>query len=690
VREQSWLLLMRRNYPLKFLYLIDFGVICKYVYLYIFAFLLSFSTHASVLTKKTESLSLTASVQYLEDPTGKLSLAQVKKMEARFQNWTKVEAELNFGFTASAFWIRVPLLRDHDAPRDWLLELSYGKIHQLDFFPPNGPPILTGSGRPFAERPYFDRFFVFPIELKVEEEYYYIRVTSRHALTVPLRLWSPDSFRRHQQNLEFVFFLYYGALMVLMLYGLIIYLSLKDSRFLIYSCFILTAGLGMFASNGFGRQILWPDAAAFDEIARSIFLSLAALFSTKFARRFLFDARNNSWLSFAIWISEGIFLLTSCFSVLHLKFPYFLRISNQILMFNAVFAGVFIGFACVLALMKNRQGIRFFILGWLVLWFGIIIAAARSFGLVSSNEFTLYAVQLATIIEMVCMALALADILRMDNEIYKASQKKVIETQQNLIELTRDSESKLIKAVRERTAQLEAAFEIEKTIREKYVRFGLMISHEFCTPLAIIQSQANLMLKENKLGIDEVPKRTEAITSATQRLTVMFDKWLNSAALTLDSEKPVFQRINLKIWLRTLVQTNSHLFINHQVKWGLHPVAYQLWADQDKLGVAVINLIDNAAKYSPPHSAILIETLHKPNFLGIAVTDQGMGIPKEMHDKVFSEFFRATPEGKIRGVGLGLSIVQRIVLAHEGHVELSNSPNGGACFCIWLPTPKSL
>jgi signal transduction histidine kinase len=227
---------------------------------------------------------------------------------------------------------------------------------------------------------------------------------------------------------------------------------------------------------------------------------------------------------------------------------------------------------------------------------------------------------------------------------------------------------------------------MEKGLREQYVRFGSMISHEFRTPLGIIQGQASLMRKEHEHGVDHVNKRIEAIASATRRLAVMFDKWLHSDAITNTLEMLEPKMLELQPWLHTLIKTSPHLLLSHSTQLRLSADVSHVFADEYHLGIAVINLIDNAAKYSPPSTTIYIETLFKQGYIGIAVTDQGPGIPKDLQDKVFADFFRLSPESNIRGVGLGLSIVQRIAQAHGGYVDLFSSPGQGASFCIWLPS----
>lgn len=644
----------------------------------------SLLAQAMLLTPDAREMNLLPEAQFLEDPSGQLGLDEVRAMDQHFQPWTRGGTELNFGFTRSAYWVRVPLQRTEAAPAQWLLELHYAKLTELDFYPPNAPSILTGSTRPFQSRPYFDRYFVLPVSVGTEPDYFYIRATSRYALTVPLTMWQPDAYRQAQQRLYALQFMYYGGLIALAMYGLVIFLSLRDQRFLVYCAYIITSGIGIFASNGYARQLVWPDAPAFDEVSQSAFLSLAAYFAVLFARKLL-HTHERSWISIGMRLCQFSFLLTSLLSLLHLLWPVLLRPSNQLLMLNSMVMGMLVSLAGIQAWLQKRQGIRFFLAGWLVLWLGVATAALRAFGVVPSNGVTAYAVQLSTVFESILMALALGDILRHEHEVHIQAQTQALTARQAMLEMSQSSEETLRKAVQERTQQLEVALGLEKNLREQYVRFGSMISHEFRTPLGIIQSQASLMRKEHEKGVDQVGKRLEAIASATQRLKVMFDKWLHSDAISQSLEVLEPKPLELNPWLRTLVQTNPHLMLNHEVALQLEPQVGSVLADEYHLGVALTNLIDNAAKYSPAHSTIAIGTRTQPGFAGIAVTDQGPGIPPEVQDKVFGEFFRLAPESQIRGVGLGLSIVDRIARAHGGHVELTSTPGHGATFCIWLP-----
>lgn len=644
-----------------------------------------FSVQATTLTAQMQQLNPLPGATYLEDPSGTLTFEQVRAMDGQFVPWSGPGNRFNVGFTASAYWIKLPLARAADAPTEWLLEIDYARLQVLDFHAPDGTVVQTGSERAFGSRPMFDRFFIFPLQLTPQTQAYYLRVTSRYALTVPLTVWKPDAYRASEQRFHALQFSYFGVLGVLAIYGLVIFLAIGDGRFAIYSAYIVSAGLGVFAGNGYGRLFVWPDLVRFDEIAQSLFFSLTAFFAILFARRLVCLAPR-SGLERALQLSQWLFALTCVLSLGQLVWSQLLLPVNQLQVINAMCMGFLITLAGLKAYRQRRGGIRFFLLGWVVLWLGICVAAMRAFGLIASNGLTSYAVQISIAIEMVLVALALGEILREEYRAHLATQAQALAANRALLELSQASEEKLRRAVQERTEQLEASLREEKNLREQYVRIGSMISHEFRTPLSIIHSQATLMRKEYEKGIDEVVKRLDAIGGASQRLKSMFDKWLYSDSLHETLASLVLRQLDLQDWVRQQLQAQQHLLTQHvlDLESSLQPIP-KVMADEYHLELVLSNLIDNAAKYAPARSTITVGLRQKAGFAGVAVTDQGPGIPLEVQDKVFREFFRVSPESQVRGVGLGLSIVQRIVQAHGGHVELVSTPGAGATFCVWLP-----
>jgi K+-sensing histidine kinase KdpD len=112
-----------------------------------------------------------------------------------------------------------------------------------------------------------------------------------------------------------------------------------------------------------------------------------------------------------------------------------------------------------------------------------------------------------------------------------------------------------------------------------------------------------------------------------------------------------------------------------------------LHVDVVKSSIAIKNLIENAFKYSPKNSLIVVEGKTLNNEVVVSVVDQGDGIPEEQLKKITKAFVRI-PGSKESGFGLGLSICNKVMVAHGGSLKIKNSDSGGACFSLHFPIKK--
>ncbi|MBK9054491.1 MAG: hypothetical protein IPL78_27345 [Chloroflexi bacterium] len=104
----------------------------------------------------------------------------------------------------------------------------------------------------------------------------------------------------------------------------------------------------------------------------------------------------------------------------------------------------------------------------------------------------------------------------------------------------------------------------------------------------------------------------------------------------------------------------------------------------------LLNLIDNAVKYSPPETSIYVRVHFGLDTLTLQVQDEGPGIPESELSRIFDKYYRSAKTNQQPGAGLGLSVVQAIVEAHEGRIIAGNYPKGGARFTITLPATLRL
>jgi len=642
---------------------------------------------AHVLDRDAPDQKRLQNLAVLEDPKGQWTLEDVSSpaLASRFQAWNADRGDINLGFSQSAVWIRIPLQRTSEAPANWVLELPFFQLRTVDFFAPDQTPVRTGNALDISTRPFLYSSYAFPLQISTDPDSFYLRVTSDHSLTVPLTLWQEQPFRHHIQNKFILQALYFGGLIALLIYNLFLWISLKDLRFLLYSLFVGHFGLAMLAGNGLGQLFLWPGQTEFDGIAQSVFLSLVGCFAMLFADRFLQARQHIPRASQGFKLVSGIFLLLAMALISTMWHGLGRGWLLTFLFLIAMPTGGFVAFVGAVIVRRGEKGARFFLLAWLIIWLGASIAALRAFDLLPTNTFTSNSLQISSAIEMLLLALALADMVHTERKKREVAQQQAIEANERLLESARLAEERLERAVQERTEQLNLALSTETQLLSQYMRFGALISHEFRNPLGIVNSQISLIRKEHALGQLNLDKRLDTIDSATRRLLSLFETWLRGDRLQQAMQDIKPQHLPLAAWLRELIDEQASYHANHRLELKINRTVGDLWADENLLEVAVLNLIDNACKYSKAGTKVVVETLQKPGWVGIGVSDEGQGIDTVHHQAVFEDYFRVASESTLSGMGLGLAFVRRIVQMHQGKMELQSAVGQGSRFCLWLP-----
>ena len=151
------------------------------------------------LALDTSSVALRPHVEVLEDREEQLEFADLERPEVarRFES-VPGTTDLNFGYSASTYWLRLKLAPDAAAPSRWLIEIAYPSIDEIKLFTRDGDALIektAGDHQPFSARPFPHHNLIFPVDLKPgNDQTVYLRVRSEGSLTLPLTLWSPDLF----------------------------------------------------------------------------------------------------------------------------------------------------------------------------------------------------------------------------------------------------------------------------------------------------------------------------------------------------------------------------------------------------------------------------------------------------------------------------------------------------------------
>jgi len=244
----------------------------------------------------TRHLALGKVMQVYEDRTGSASIAQVTAPAFASRFRAHREEVLNAGYSTSVFWLKIDLRYQASAnalPRQWLLELAYPPLDHLELYLPgtDGAYRLaqrTGDALPYDSRQIRQNNYLFELPLQPgQATTVYLRLHSQGSVQVPLALWSAEAYMEEQPTRLYVLGMIYGVLLVMLVYNLFIYLSVRDVSYLYYILYIASFGLYQVSVNGAGVAYFWPDSPWWANAATPLFIGAAGLFGCQFARHFL-------------------------------------------------------------------------------------------------------------------------------------------------------------------------------------------------------------------------------------------------------------------------------------------------------------------------------------------------------------------------------------------------------------------
>lgn len=218
------------------------------------------------------------------------------------------------------------------------------------------------------------------------------------------------------------------------------------------------------------------------------------------------------------------------------------------------------------------------------------------------------------------------------------------------------------------------------------------ISHDLRTPLTGLVGLSDTLAAAVGQGDSQTRDIAAAIREETLRLSALVVNLLDMARMqtggvTLDRQWQPIEEV-----VGSALRASARVLAGHRVTTNL-PADLPLVAfDAVLIERVLCNLLDNAAKYTPPGSRIGLAAGVQGEHLEVRVTDDGPGLPEGLEDRVFDKFIRGKKESARPGVGLGLAICRAIVQAHGGRIKATNGPDGGAVFSFTLPlgTPPSL
>jgi diguanylate cyclase (GGDEF)-like protein len=339
---------------------------------------------------------------------------------------------------------------------------------------------------PFWKRPFPHRNLVFPLHLSPgSEQSVFLRIESQSNTTIPVHLWQPAALAEHDRGSYATLGLYYGLLLALLAFNLLLFLSVRDPLYLLYVGMAVGMGIGQLSLNGFGNLWLWPDATKWANDSLAWGFALCGLSGALFTRRFLDTARHTPVLDRFLLLAMATFAIEVGFGMLVPYRIFAISVSLSGLGFSII--AVITGVRCLL---RGQPGAAYFLLAWSLLLAGVGILATRNMGWLPTNWFTSSAMQVASAMEMVLFSFALADRINSLRREKEVAQAAALATGEAMVAALKRSEVELEHRVQERTVELASANE---RLSESAARHKQQANHDALTGLA------NRMLLDDRL-----------------------------------------------------------------------------------------------------------------------------------------------------------------------------------------------
>lgn len=238
-----------------------------------------------------------------------------------------------------------------------------------------------------------------------------------------------------------------------------------------------------------------------------------------------------------------------------------------------------------------------------------------------------------------------------------------------------------------RVDELRAALSMEREKRDRNLQLAAMFSHDFRTPLTTILMCSDMLRQPGDLlSGDRRELLLDRVEGSVNLLLQMLDDMLTVAEMEAGHLKCLPEPLELSNYVAAIVDECRLIFGHTHTLTLSTEGAVELSADPKLVRQLTTNLISNAVKYSANNSKVTISVTSAADEGCIAITDEGIGIPPDAIDRIFEPFQRAENASRVRGSGLGLSIVKQAVELHGGAIEVESALGVGSTFRVRLPS----
>jgi signal transduction histidine kinase/DNA-binding response OmpR family regulator len=624
-----------------------------------------------------------------------LSLEQVRAPQwaGRFQPNT--EAVPNFTTSWTDVWLRCTVRNQAHADTRWVLQGLLPSSQEFHVF------VVDAAGRvsaqevstrvPFAHSHAVpDRYLNVLLRLpKGQNQTLYIHTGSG---LLNFRISEQHHLYQLVNQRDIMASLYFGTLLTLILYNLLLFGSVRDRTYLYYVVYVAAFAALQADMMGYLQLIFWPRLNGSDQpLLQMVLLGVVVIFGILTARAFLETRRLLPRLD---WLLRGLALVA--------PLPALASAADWHML--AFWTRIFVPLGTALALLVTGVAVlrtgykpaRYYMAGWALLLLAIIAYYLRTLGVIPVSFLTENGVRIGSALEMVLLSLGLASRINLARQAQQQAQARALAVLREKEEVQEAANRELAaratelkQAYDELRASLATTDQLQ-TLDELKTRFFTNISHELRTPLTLIISPLEQMLTET--GTAGPRPELALMHRNARRLLHLINQLLDIARLEAGSMQLLPVPTDLAAAAQAAVVAFAPLAQAKDVSLHLEtpPAAAPLpplYADPDKLEHIIYNLLSNALKFTPAGGQVWVKVAAAEGQAELTVQDSGIGIADEQLPRVFERFHQADASHtrQYGGSGVGLALVRELVNLHGGSISAASQVGVGSSFCVSLP-----
>jgi signal transduction histidine kinase/ActR/RegA family two-component response regulator len=579
----------------------------------------------------------------------------------------------SFGFERAAMWFLIPIHND-TSELDWILQAGRSHMDRLDLYLFNDQDELlrvmqNGDQVRWRDRPYPHTNLLFPLELQPGGHYQILlRAESVGAIELPLTMNTPYGFQQFDTLFQNFVGLYVGAILVMVLFNLLLYFSIRDRSYLMYVLYLGSLLMYLASRESLAFRWFWPDSPWLNnpvQAASAIFgTGFVALFACDFLQLRQSRPAIGRALSYGGWTLVALAPLSAL-----VETGLVLRIVTA----SAGFLVIPIVLVSVDQMRLGNRPAAYFLLSFSPLAVMVVLFMLKTYSVINSSWLLDHAFEIGSTLEAWLLSFALAyrfTMLRNENE--RIQREATVELEQRVIERTRE----LHNALNARS------------------QFLAVMSHEIRTPLNGIIGTVD-MLKDSEMAAEQ-RRHLHVIEQSGNTLLALINDILDYASIEsgkVPISSETFSLPALASETSSLYQQNARIKGINLILTLDPNVGTLCVGDPVRLRQVLGNLISNAVKFTDQGSVqVRIQRDHEnPDYVLFEVQDSGIGIAADQLGQLFELFQQGDSSTRRRygGTGLGLAICRQLVELIGGEIGVQSDEGKGSRFWFRLPLPQT-